>query len=401
MRKWIKILLGLIAILIIAAGIFALTPMGRDVIKIFNLSGDLQTAKITDTQVYNPQITIGEKCTATPLAAPDAPLDEALTAALAQAQAYSEEQSGVGLIVMKDGALIHESYADGGAADQPTLSYSMHKSLMALAIGIAINDGVLGSLDDPIESYIEEWADEPRGAITLRQLLNMESGLELTGPMTLEGMRLVLGNDINSIALDKELTAEPGTEFTYNNANSQIVGIALDRALKKSGGKGYASFLEQKIWCPAGNNAAALWYDSDPEDGGTPRYYAGVFSNLSNWARIGELIRNQGQVAGAEVVPADWIEAMSEPAPTNPNYGLHVWLDAPEDGKRAYSQSSKVTVPHSAPYLAEDVMFFDGFGGQRVYIVPSAGITIARAGQVNFAYDDAKIVNLVLEALAQ
>lgn len=113
---------------------------------------------------------------------------------------------------------------------------------------------------------------------------------------------------------------------------------------------------------------------------GAPRYCAGVFSNLSNWARISELIGNQSQVAGAEVVPADWIKAMGEPAPTNPNYGLHGWLDTHENGQRAYSQSSKATVPHSAPYLAEDAMVFDGFGGQRVYIVASARITITRTG---------------------
>lgn len=67
--------------------------------------------------------------------------------------------------------------------------------------------------------------------------------------------------------------------------------------------------------------------------------------------------------------------------------------------KRRYNQKNPIAVTHSAPYLADDVVFFDGFGGQRVYIIPSAGITIVRTGQVNFEYDDAKIVNLVITAL--
>ena len=350
MRKWLKRIGWFLLALVIALPLFlTLTPMGRDITKIARASGDLQGATFTDTQLFQPQVAIGESCTARDFAAVPQTENAKLAAALAKAQAYSEEMQGVGLIVVKDGALLHESYAGKGAVEQSVLSFSMHKSLVALVVGIAIEDGTIGSLSDPVGNYIEEWADDPRGAITIRQLLNTESGLELTGLSTFTGMRMSLGDDINAIALNKPLSHDPGSKFEYNNATSQILGIALNRALVAAGHEGYAAYLEQKLWCPAGNDEAALWYDREVSDGGTARYYAGSFSNLRNWARIGEVIQNKGAAGETQLVPAAWIAAMSEPAPTNPNYGLHVWLDAPDDGTREYSKSNPIAIAHSAP----------------------------------------------------
>ena len=92
------------------------------------------------------------------------------------------------------------------------------------------------------------------------------------------------------------------------------------------------------------------------------------------------------------------IDEMARPSRANANYGLQVWLGSPWVAQRRYSAENPILVRHSAPYKADDVLFFDGFGGQRVYVVPSRGITIARTGFTNLAYDDAAIVNAVLAA---
>ena len=89
---------------------------------------------------------------------------------------------------------------------------------------------------------------------------------------------------------------------------------------------------------------------------------------------------------------------MARPSKANANYGLQVWLGSPWAAQRRYSAENPILITHSAPYLADDVLFFDGFGGQRVYVIPSRGITIARTGFTNLAYDDAVIVNAVLAA---
>lgn len=361
------------------------------------MAENLAGSTVLSVDRFQPVATIGKQCAVRPLEYQSSQSDK-MKRAIAAAQAYSDAQKGVSLIILQDGKMLHESYVEGVTRTTPTDSYSMHKSLVALAIGIAIKERIIGSANDPVGRYIDEWKNDRRGKITIRQLLNMESGLKLysfTDPGT-KSMELLLAADINAVALDHPLADQPGAEFRYNNVNSQIVGIALERALQREGYRSYAAYLEQKLWCPLGNDEANLWLD---REGGSPHYYSGLFTGPHNWGRIGEMIRNEGKIDGKQVVPAAWIKAMAEPAATNPNYGLHVWLGSPADGTRRYSKQSKVTVTHSAPYLADDVMFFDGFGGQRVYIIPSKGMTMVRTGQVNLAYDDAVIVNLLLEAL--
>ncbi|WP_422342945.1 serine hydrolase domain-containing protein [Parasphingorhabdus sp.] len=360
----------------------------------------LTGATVLDVDLFQPTVTIGEKCDEQKLPTTGDAMSARLAAAIAQADSYSKAENGVGLVILKDGKILHESYAGDAGAATPTDSYSMHKSVLALVYGIAIDEGIIGSLDDRAGQYISEWKDDPRGQITLRQLLHMESGLKLYSFSDPGGKsrELLLAADINAVALDYPLADGPGAEFRYNNVNSQIAGIALDRALQAKGYDSYAGYLEQKLWCPVGNDTARLWLD---REGGAPHYYSGLFTNPHNWARIGELIRNQGLLQGKQIISAEWIKAMAEPAPTNPNYGLHVWRGSPYVAKRRYSQQNPLAVTHGAPYLAEDVLFFDGFGGQRVYVVPSSGLTIVRTGQVNFAYDDAKIVNLILNGLSR
>ena len=355
----------------------------------------IEGATVLDVDRFEPTVPIGRNCRPRPLRDAATALSPALAAALDQAKTYSLEQQGVGLLVLKDGAIIHRSFADGVNESTPTDSYSMHKSVVALVFGKALDDGLIASIDDPVGDYIDEWKRDPRGVITLRQALTMSSGLMVAeGPS--DFLKLLLASDINSVALRTPLAEPPGTVFAYSNTNSQIAGIALERALKRAGYAGYAEYLDKKIWCPIGNNAGELWLD---RVGGAPHYYSGLFTSIDNWARIGELIRNGGAVNEKQVVPAQWISEMGKPSAINPAYGIHIWRGSPWMAKRRYNQTNPLAVIHSAPYLADDVLFFDGFGGQRVYIVPSAGLTIVRTGRVNFEYDDAKIVNLILAAM--
>ncbi len=359
----------------------------------------LEGATTLDVERFQPQLAIGRKCEVRAIPKSTKEAGPALAKALTEAASYSETMGGLSLQVLHRGEIIHESFAEGVDAGTPTNAASMHKSVLALVIGQAIADGVIGSIDDPVGRYIVEWAGDPRGAITLRQLLTMSSGLKLysfSDPGT-KSLELLLAADINAVALDHPLVDKPDGEFRYNNANSQVLGVALERALMSAGKGDYPGYLASRLWCPVGNGPAAFWID---REGGSARYYAGFFAGSADWARIGELVRQGGKVDGRQIVPAGWIAEMAKPSAANPNYGLHLWRGSPWSEQRRYSQQSTVTIPHSAPYLAEDVLFFDGFGGQRVYIVPSAELTIVRAGMVNLTYDDAIIVNHVLRGLA-
>ena len=322
-----------------------------------------------------------------------------VVAGLDSALGYHRQKGGIGLAIWLDGKLIFEAYDKGANLATRTETFSMHKSLLALVVGAAIEDGVLPHKDVPVGNYLPEWANDPRGKIPLSSFLNMESGLELFplgGPNSGKAMSLMMSGDITAVALGHGAVEAPHKTFRYNNANSQIVGTVLDRALRSAGHKGgYPAYLSEKIWCPLGNGDGALWFD---REGGAPHYFAGMQASLRDWLRLGIMMANGGKANDKQLVPASWIAKMRTPAPNNPNYGLHLWLGAPADGKRAYSPESPMKVPHSEAYLADDVMFFDGFGGQRVYIVPSRKLVIARTSMVDFSYDDSVIINAVLRA---
>ncbi|MEL7190074.1 MAG: serine hydrolase [Pseudomonadota bacterium] len=345
-----------------------------------------QTASILEVERYRPNYQL-TSCPSIP--GPSFRSGDELGKALQDAQAYSEAKNGLGLLVLKGGRKIHLSAAEGVNVTTPFASASMMKSVIALLYGIAIDDGVIASADDRVGDYLPEWSEDARGDITLRQLLTMSAGLGQS-----DFLKILLSPDIGSVALELEKTGEADTEFAYNNAITKVLTIVLDRQLVKAGKGGVLPYLQSELWCPLGNGDAQVWVDTT----GQARGYAGLHAGMLDYANIGELIRNKGAVNGRQIVPADWIAQMATPSKANPQYGLQVWLGTEHTAQRAYSATNPIKVPHSEPFDAKDIIYFDGFGGQRVYVIPSKELVIVRFGEVNLTYDDAVIPNLLTRA---
>ena len=347
-------------------------PASDEAAIIAQRSAAARKASITDTSVHSPVETIkgcksasSQHSSARRWVYRGSAVSKSLQAALQSAQTYSDQHGGKGLIILHNGALLHESYAAGVDRDTPFTSLSLHKTMLALAVAAAVQDGVIGSLDDGLGAYIPQWADDPRGTITLRQAMQMASGLEQFPLATGDprGLALLFGTDSVGTALSAMPTTKPGSQFTYKNGDAQIVGFALAQALERKGKGRYAQYLSKRIWCPLGNSDGSLLLD---RAGGSAQYFAGVNTTLRSWANVGEAI--QSARLGSRRAPSA-LDDMLSPSPTNPNYGLFTWLGAPQDGKRRYSAESPVFVPHSMSYRVKDMAFMDGFGGQRVYII--------------------------------
>lgn len=306
--------------------------------------------------------------------------------ALAKAQAYSDSLGGHALVVWQGGKIRYEHYGDGVSADTRFETFSMHKSVLGLVYGAALKDGIIHSLDDTVGEHLSEWADDPRGQITLRQLLTMSSGLSQSGI-----------DARAEVALASKIDVPPGSRFEYNNANSELAGLILDRALKQAGRGDYAAYLSDVLLKPLGAADAHIWLD---HDGGEPRFFAFLEMRARDWLRVGIMIDRQGEFDGAQVLPADWIKAITTPSALNPNYGLQVWIGAPWSRYRSYGPRSPVKMSNVEPYLANDMVFFDGFGGERVYISPSLDLVIVRIGEASLAFDDSVIPNDIIRGLA-
>jgi CubicO group peptidase (beta-lactamase class C family) len=308
-------------------------------------------------------------------------------AALAKAQAYSDSLGGHALLVWQGGELRYEHYGPGVSADTRFETFSMHKSVLALVYGAALRDGIIHSLDDKVGDYLQEWAHDPRGSITLRQLLTMQSGLSLGGI-----------DATAAVAFSRVQDVPPGSRFEYSNVNPELAGIALNRALKKAGRGDYAAYLSAVLLKPLGAGDAHLWLD---HEGGEPRFFAFLQMRARDWLRVGVLIDRKGRFDGQQVLPAAWIKAQTTPSSLNPNYGILTWIGSPWSRYRSYGPRSPVKVSHAEPYLAPDLVYFDGFGGERVYIVPSRDLVIVRIGEPSFSFDDSIIPNAIIAGLEE
>ena len=319
---------------------------------------------------------------------------------LSEISAFAEEQNSQGLIVIHDGLIQLEAYWDG--ADRSTLfnPQSMSKTVLAMIMGIAINEGHIASLDDPVGRYIEEWSDRPQGTATIRQTLWMAAGLEqMSSSYEIElfsrGVWYNFGDDFEGMILDLRQVTPPGTKFEYNNEENNVLGMVIERAT----GQRYADYLSEKLWQPLGLADASMYLD---REGGAVMKSCCIFSRPYDWAKLGVLLLNRGAYNGEQIVPAAWVDAMIQPSPLVDYYGYQVWLgsgyiQASEAGSGEDGVDEEVSPD---VYATEDMIVFNGYGGQRVWVSPSNNLVVVRA-TMKWAgsWVETKIPNMVLSAI--
>lgn len=315
-------------------------------------------------------------------------------AAVAAALAHAQADGASALLIAEGGRLVAERYWGGTDADTRLNPQSMAKTLVALLVGVAIDRGEIGSVDDPVGRYVAAWRGDARGRITLRQLLRMASGLGQVDAgrgwaMTADNpaVRQYFGSDFDGPMLALPLVAKPGGTFDYNN-NATLL---LARALEGASGRRYAELLSERLWRPLGLADASIYVD---RPGGRAMASCCLFSRPRDWVQVGRLLTGRGEIDGRRIAPAAWIDEMLTPSPANPGYGYQIWLG---DQRVGGERLPPVLTPWQGErFAARDIVFLNGFGGQRVWIMPSAGLVVVRMGRTwPRAWDDAAIPNLL------
>ena len=313
----------------------------------------------------------------------------------AEALSYAESTNTSALLIWHQGNLRLAHYGDGYSAADYVQTNSIHKSILALMVGIAIRDGAIGSVEDPISDYLPGWHDEVGKPISIEHLLTMSSGLVAPGSafeLFSHSMRLLHSPDIAGVARESLQMRTPGVRFDYANTNAQLLLEVLERATEQD----YEHYLAEKLWSKLAEHPGHLWLDREK---GTPHGFCCLISRPEDLLRLGIMWLQKGLVGTEQVVPSRWISAMQQPSALNPNYGYLTWLGSPFRKKRGYSADSDFGALHSEAFLVDDVVFFDGFGGQRLYIIPSVQLVIVRVGEARFDFDDSILPNSVLRAL--
>ena len=313
---------------------------------------------------------------------------EAIEAALQ----FSKSMESHALLIYQDDGIILEKYFNGSNAQTISDTQSMHKTVLAIMIGIAIENGIIKSVDEPASNYLKEWKNDSRNLITIKNLLQQSSGLnypEFSFHPLSDFNQLMLGEDVTMMTLEQKAYQEPNQVFEYNGVNPQNLGLLLQRA----SGKRYADFLSENLWQFIAEEDASIVLDS--EKNRMPRTYCCLNATARDWLRIGILILNEGKLGENQIVPKSWIKNMITPSLTNPNYGYLTWLGTKHEENRIYNPKSTATGFHSEPYEDRDLIFLDGFGGQRVYIVPSKRLVIVRTGMSQMEWDDSVLRNIL------
>ena len=387
--KMVLRFIGRALLILLAVVVLAVATLGvADFTALRNLVRGPAMGRADQTQRNQPQEIVYGGLLAQ---APTAPQDSIDPAAITKAEAYAQATDSIAFLIYHRGAIRYEKYFPGYGADFRTDSFSGHKTIMALLFGAAIADGFVDSVNEPAAKYLPEFAGDVRRDIRIRDLLQMASGLQVPRFPGLTSIRLISGSDITRTALSLPQEKPPGTDFQYSNVNAELLGLIIQRAT----GRRYADYLSKRLWSRIGAPPAALWLD---HEGGMPRTFCCIYTTARGWLQVGRLILGNGRIDGEQVIPAAWIKAMTTPSPNNPNYGYQVWLGSPPGTERKYNDKT-IKAYHSEPFAVADMIYIDGFGGQRVYIVPSRDLIVIRTGKAQTNWDDAVIPNAILRGL--
>ncbi len=292
--------------------------------------------------------------------------------ALEEAARYAGEHGAWALIISRHDHIVFERYWHGSSFTTLIDAGTFTPLLAALATGHALSHRQIGWPDEPVGILLPEWANDPRGAITVRNLLQFSSGLAPDGP----------ADDPYDLAASlsaRPLAAPPGSRRLEQPADPQLLALVLQKATRER----YASYVSQTIWRPIGAGDAWLWLD---HPGGTPHADCCLISRQGDWIRVGELLLRDGNYRGDELMRPGWIAVMRSPARGDPDFGMFLRL-------------TNRPTPGQETYAARDVFVAGGRDGNRLWVVPSMGIVILRTGsavQAAGGWDDARIPNLVI-----
>jgi hypothetical protein len=291
------------------------------------------------------------------------------------------------VVVVRNGKVVAERYAPGFGRQMPLAGWSMAKSAMNALTGILVREGRL-SLASKVPT--PEWVspDDPRRQITLRHLLNMESGLEFSedygNPLQDVTRMLMQEPDAAAYSAGKPLAAAPGTRWHYASGTTNI----LSRWIRQLVGEAdYPAFPARVLFQPLGMDSAVLEQDTSGNFVGSSFMYA----TARDWARLGLLYLQDGVWEGRRILPEGWVRFSVTPAPRAPDrqYGAHFWLKL--NGEEPASQSG---VPRDAFHAL-------GFEGQYLTVVPSLNLVIVRLGLTRYsdAWQHGEWVRRIVAAL--
>lgn len=277
------------------------------------------------------------------------------------------ESSGtLAFLVIQDNTILSERYLHGHNESAISQVFSTSKSILSILIGAAIQDGLIGSVQDPVTAYIPELANQGFGDVTLEDLLNMKSNLDYFENDNPFGEHVIFNftDQLEEEILDLTLLETPDEQFRYKSGDNALLGLVLDRAL---GDRTITQYTQERLWTPLGMQDRGVWGVDRPE--GLERTWCCLSMSARDLAKLGRLYLQNGEWDGNQIVPSNWVETSTTGGAYEPdewpedlshigNYKYQWWLVS-EDGD--YSTLGK--------------------DGQYLYMNPQKNLIIVRLGE--------------------
>ncbi len=277
-----------------------------------------------------------------------------------EAQAWVERRAVTGLVILRSGALTHESYYHSTGAEDLRISWSMAKSVLSATFGTVVAEGKISSLDAQVTDYAPGLKGSAYEGTTIRDVLTMSSGvafnedyMDFNSDINRMGRVLALGGSMDGFAASlKTRAADPGSHMQYVSIDTHVLGMVI----KGATGRDPVDLMAERIIAPMGLEASPVML-TDGE--GVGFVLGGLNLRTRDYARIGQMILQRGQWNGQQIVPADWVETSTRhQAADGAGYGFQWW------------------VPKDNALNGNDFMA-QGIYGQFIYINPARRVVIA------------------------
>jgi hypothetical protein len=227
--------------------------------------------------------------------------------------AFLAEMETTGLLIVRDGRVVFEDYWLGNDATTQTIGWSVTKSFVSALMGIAIGEGAIASVEDPVTRYAPELAGSGYDGVRLKDVLQMSSGVrwnedysDPNSDIGAFGRAMAGGGSLDAFAARCVRGCEPGTFNRYNSTDTHVLGMVLRRAT----GRSLAEYLRDKLWAPLGMEADGF---ITVDSAGAEMAAGGLNAVLRDYARLGCCYLDGGAANGRQIVPKDWVQASITP----------------------------------------------------------------------------------------
>lgn len=274
-------------------------------------------------------------------------------------QTHKELQS-IAYLIIKNDSIWHESYFDGFNVNSKTNSFSMAKSVVSAALGKAIMEGKIKSLDQKVVDFFPELKGTYAKEVSVGDLSSMASGLSWDeryySPFSIV-TRAYFDDDLKKVILGLDVNEKPGKSFKYLSGATQLLAMCIEKAT----GEYLSDYVSKSFWQPMGAENDALW-QLDHEPDGVEKAYCCIASNARDFARFGKLYKQHGKWNGKQILDSTFIAKSLQPRfKDSPEYGYGWWLHEIKGKKLFYMR---------------------GHLGQFVIVIPQDDLIIVRLGHL-------------------